>query len=641
MLAERMSRYRAEAIEPRLFLFRQLKDVPAGLTITTAVLNAVVGLLPVGFVVATSTVISQVPHAVKGGLGSPAWRSLVVIFIVASGIFFLQQLLTPVSLSLGQRLKHQVDGRFHDRLMEASLRTAGIAPLEDQESLSHLEQAAEGLEKGNRTPGDAAAGTLALVLRYSRLLGFLALIGLAYAWWAAVAAGIVTMMFRYGQRGGVRMYTRLWPHRTRYRREAEYFRVLGMEPENAKELRVFGLADWVKDGYRAAAVEALRPVWRERRRVSVVYFVWFTAVGLVVAFVLLAFVLRAAAADRLTLFALTVTLQALVSGVLLGEFYHEADTMTQFGMLAARAMDTFERRVSELAVAERQELVEPSAVPECSAAAEPAGMPAQSIRFAGVSFAYPGESLPVFDGLELTLRAGECTAIVGLNGAGKTTLVKLLSRLYDPAAGTVLIDGQDIRGFPVEVWRRQLAVIFQDFNRYELTVGENIAFGAIEAPHGTDALRRAAREAGVLDVVDRLPRGMDTLLSRRHTDGEQLSGGQWQRLAIARALYAASAGARVLVLDEPTAALDVRAEAAFFGEFAALTRGVTTLLISHRFATVRHADRIVVLSGGQVAEDGSHAELMAAAGTYAHLFDLQARRFREGLDEPGDDRVKA
>lgn len=636
MTAGPIARYWAEAIEPRLFLLARLKDdVPATLTVTTAILNTVAGLLPVGFIIATSMVIGRVPAAVKGGLGSPAWHGLVVVFIVASGLFLLQQLLTPVSIALGQRLKHQVDGRFHEHLMEESLRTAGITPLEDQASLAQLEQAAEGLEKGNRTPGDAAAGTLALVLRYSRLIGFLVVIGLAYAWWAAVTVGIVTMMFRFGQRGGVRMYTRLWSHRTRYRREAEYFRILGMAPESARELRVFGLAGWVKGRFQEASVEALRPVWRDRRRVSVTHFVWFTAAGLMISSLVLVLVLRAAAEGRLSLFELMVTLQALVSAVQLGEFYHEADTHTQFGMLAARAMDTFERQVAALETTERQARVDPETAPD------PAEMPTRGIRFAAVSFAYPGESRPVFDELELTLKAGECTAIVGLNGAGKTTLVKLLSRLYDPVAGTVLVDGHDIRGFDVDQWRRQLAVIFQDFNRYELTAAENIAFGAIEASHATGELRRAAREAGLLDVLDTLPRGMDTPLSRRHADGGQLSGGQWQRLALARALYAVSAGARVLVLDEPTAALDVRAEAAFFDEFAASTRGITTVLISHRFATVRHADRIIVLSDGRVIEDGAHADLMAAGGTYAHLFDLQARRFTEDLGELDTDGVTA
>ncbi|WP_410643345.1 ABC transporter ATP-binding protein [Amycolatopsis sp. lyj-346] len=624
----RMTRYWAEAVEPRLFLLAQLRGVPVRSTAMLTVLNVGVGLLPVGFVVATSAVIGRAPGAVAGGLGSTAWRELVIAFVVAGAAFLLQQLLTPLSVSLGQRLKHRVDGRFHDRLMAASLRTASITPLEDQASLSQLEQAAEGLEKGNRTPGDAAVGTLALVLRYSRLLGFLGVIGVTYAWWAAASTGLVTMAFRFGQRGGVRIYTRLWPHRTRYRREAEYFRVLGIGAESAKELRVFGLADWVKERYRSAAVEALRPVWRERRRVSVGNFVWFTVAGLVIGFAVLAAVLRTAAAGELSLFALALTLQAMVSAVLLGEFYHEADTATQFGMLAARAMDVFERQVRDLEAAES-----PAHGDASAALPDIRGLPARDISFAGVSFAYPGGTSPVFEGLDLTLRAGECTAIVGLNGAGKTTLVKLLARLYDPAGGAVLVDGGDIRDLPIDQWRRQLAVIFQDFNRYELTAGDNIAFGAVEEPPTSDALRQAAMAAGVLDVLQRLPNGLDTRLSRRHTDGGQLSGGQWQRLAIARALYAVAAGARVLVLDEPTAALDVRTEAAFFDEFAGLTRGVTTLLISHRFATVRRADRIIVLSGGQIIEDGSHAALMAAGGTYAHLFDLQARRF---TDEDAD-----
>lgn len=627
----RLGRYWAEAVEPRLFLFAQLRDVPDGLALTTALLNVVVGVLPVGFVIATSVVIGRAPAAVSGGLGSPAWGDLVAAFVAASGLFLLQQLLTPLSVALGQRLKHRVDGRFHDRLMAVSLRSAGIAPLEDQEALAHLQQAAEGLEKGNRTPGDAAAGTLALVVRYSRLIGFLVLLGVAFAWWAAATVGLVTMMFRYGQRGGVRMYTRLWPHRTRYRREADYFRAIGIGVDSAKELRVFGLAAWIKGRYESAALEALRPIWRERRRISVSMFLWFTAVGLAANCLVLVAVLRSAAAGDLDLGGLMLALQALVAAILLGEFYHEADTGTQFGMLAARAMDTFERRVAAYQAAEAT-TTGPAGT---AVTASPAGLPARDIRFAAVSFAYPGSDRPVLDGLELTLRAGECTAIVGSNGAGKTTLVKLLSRLYAPTAGAVLVDGHDIRDFPTDDWRRQLAVIFQDFNRYELSVADNIAFGAIDARPDEAVLRRAAADAGILDAIDRLPHGMATVLARHHADGAQLSGGQWQRLAIARALFAVSAGARVLVLDEPTAALDVRAEAAFFDEFTRLTRGVTTLLISHRFSSVRHADRIIVLSGGRVVEDGTHADLVAQGGRYARLFELQARRFADGNDGDG------
>jgi ATP-binding cassette subfamily B protein len=246
----------------------------------------------------------------------------------------------------------------------------------------------------------------------------------------------------------------------------------------------------------------------------------------------------------------------------------------------------------------------------------------------------------VLDHLELSLRAGECTALVGLNGAGKTTLVKLLARLYEPTEGALLIDGVDAAEFAVDSWRRQLAVIFQDFTRYELTAADNIAFGAVERRDDA-VVRRSAERAGIATALDELPRGLDTLLARHYEDGGELSGGQWQRVAIARALYALDCGARVLVMDEPTSALDVRAEAEFFEQFRELTRGVTTLLISHRFSSVRHADRIVVLEHGRVIEDGTHESLVASGGRYADLFTLQAERFAAGLDadgNPTDDR---
>ncbi|MGD0247872.1 MAG: ATP-binding cassette domain-containing protein, partial [Candidatus Limnocylindrales bacterium] len=260
---------------------------------------------------------------------------------------------------------------------------------------------------------------------------------------------------------------------------------------------------------------------------------------------------------------------------------------------------------------------------------DPRGLPQREIRFERLRFSYPGSDRPVLDDLDLVLPAGRCTAIVGLNGAGKTTLVKLLSRLYEPTAGRILVDGIDIRAFGVDDWRRQIGVIFQDFNRYELSAAENIGFGAIELADNRDHLRSAARQAGILTTLERLPGGLDTPLARQYKGGAELSGGQWQRIAIARALFALENGASILVLDEPTAALDVRAEAAFFDKFVDVTRGATALLISHRFSSVRHADTIVVLAGGKVIEQGSHDELLAANGRYAELFRLQAERFTE------------
>jgi len=272
---------------------------------------------------------------------------------------------------------------------------------------------------------------------------------------------------------------------------------------------------------------------------------------------------------------------------------------------------------------------------------DPKGLPKKELYFDHISFSYPGSERQVLSEFELSIPAGKSTAIVGLNGAGKTTLVNLLGRLYEPDSGCICIDGIDIRHFPIDDWHRQIGIIFQDFNCYELSAADNIGFGSIPHLGDREAIRKAARDAGILEAIERLPKGFDTPLSRQYEGGADLSGGQWQRIAIARALFALEGGASILVLDEPTAALDVRAEAAFFDNFVELTRGVTTILISHRFSSVRRADGIVVLQGGRVVEQGTHAELLAADGRYAKLFQLQAEHFargeEEGEDEEGDE----
>ena len=263
------------------------------------------------------------------------------------------------------------------------------------------------------------------------------------------------------------------------------------------------------------------------------------------------------------------------------------------------------------------------------------GMPAQEIRFEGLTFAYPGGDRPVFDDLHLVVPAGTSMAIVGANGAGKTTLVKLLARLYEPTAGRILVDGVDVRELDVTAWRARLAVIFQDFVRYELSAADNVGLGGRSGIGDRGALEAAAARAGTLELVEGLPKGWDTVLARGYTDGCDLSGGEWQRIALARALLAVEAGAGVLALDEPTASLDVRAESDLFDRFLDLTSGpvgvagqpLTTLLVSHRFSTVRRAQRICVLDRGRVVELGSHQDLVAAGGRYARMFGLQAARF--------------
>jgi len=249
----------------------------------------------------------------------------------------------------------------------------------------------------------------------------------------------------------------------------------------------------------------------------------------------------------------------------------------------------------------------------------------QGFRFEGVGFRYPGSERWAVRGLDFALGAGETLALVGENGAGKTTIVKLLTRLYDPDEGRVTLDGVDLRAFDPDALRAEIGVIFQDFVRYAMTAGDNIAVGRIEARGDAARIEAAARAALADQVIARLPEGYGQMLGRRFRHGVELSGGEWQKLAIARAYMRE---AQVLVLDEPTAALDARAEVEVFERFKALSAGRTALLISHRFSSVRMADRIVVLADGRVEDEGSHAELAARPGRYRDLFELQAAGYR-------------
>jgi ATP-binding cassette subfamily B protein len=244
-------------------------------------------------------------------------------------------------------------------------------------------------------------------------------------------------------------------------------------------------------------------------------------------------------------------------------------------------------------------------------------------EFRNVSFSYPGTARLVLKDLNLRIAAGERIAIVGENGQGKTTLVKLMTRLYDPTGGQILLDGVDLRDYDIEDLHREIGVIFQDFMRYDMTARENIAVGNLSRHER--GIRLAAHKSGALEIVSRFPDGFDQMLGRRFEDGVDLSGGEWQKFAMARAYIR---DAQILILDEPTAALDAIAEYEVFQHFAELTSGKIAVLISHRFSTVRMSDRIVVLEGGTIREEGTHQQLVACGGRYASMFELQAASYR-------------
>ncbi|SDH31640.1 ATP-binding cassette, subfamily B [Lentzea fradiae] len=585
------------------------------LVLATAVCDLALGVLPVVFVVATSAVVGHVPEAAANGA---AWTGALSALVVASLAFAGQQVLVPVQAGLGEVIARRIDGEVLDQLMAAALRAPGIGGLEDQRQLDLLSRARRELERGFQSPGKGCAGMLHLIARVTQLAGFAALVGIVFSWLAAVALLATVLAFRYGHRRGLHRFSNLFRANAAVRREGDYLRDLAMGATAAKEIRIFGTHGWLTDRYRTSYLSWLLPSWWERRRIMVRPFYGYTAFGVLA----VAAVLGALGAASLSTAEIALVVQAVMGALRLAEHYPEADLQTEYGADAYDAVLAFERGMTG---------DEPA-----GGGTGPVPHPRSEIAFRGLAFGYPGAARPVFTDLDLTLRAGRCTAVIGVNGVGKTTLVKLLTRLYEPDRGVITADGVDIRRFAVDDWRARLAVVFQDFVRHERSARDNIGLGAVEHLDDEDGIRAAAGDAGVLPALDALPSGLDTPLAGHVTGGADLSGGQWQRVALARALFRLRHEGALLVLDEPTASLDVRAEARFFEEFQRVAAGRTSLLISHRFSTVRHADHIVVIAGGEVVEEGTHDELLSLGGRYAELFHLQAGQFGDDVAAHGE-----
>jgi ATP-binding cassette, subfamily B, bacterial len=607
----------------------------APLIIFDVLLNLVFGALPVVFVIAAAVMLGRVPAAVQGGVHSAAWHSLLIAFLWAAASFIGQHILAPIREAASDLVARYVDGQVIDDVIAASTGTAGIGPLEDPGVVEDLRTAARELETWVQSPGQACGGQLALIARYTQLAGYAAIVGAAFNWFAAAGIVIAVLLFRYGMRGGLRKYADIRFELDGAELKNDYLRALAIDAAAAKEIRVFGLMDWLREYWHQCYMDWLKPLWAARRRIYLWPFVLFTVWGMAVTAVVVGIVGRSAAhssADlSLTSFVMVIT--AALGALRLGEFYRESDLPTAVGMHAYDAVRRFYSRLKADEVRRADLVAQYTVDAGGSTARAEVPEPTSTIQFDNVSFRYPGQERMIFDGLDLTIPIGQCAALVGVNGAGKTTLVKLLARLYEPTAGAIRLDGVDIRSYPLEAWRARLGVIFQDFARYEVSAADNIGFGAVAYADDRAGVRSVIEAVGLDEALDALPRGMDTPLARHLEGGADLSGGQWQRVALARALFALRHGSSILVLDEPTASLDVRAEAGFFREFTDLARGATTLLISHRFSTVRQADLIVVLEHGKVTEQGSHEDLLARDGRYAHLFRLQADRFTESGDE--------
>ena len=398
--------------------------------------------------------------------------------------------------------------------------------------------------------------------------------------------------------------------RTADRRELDYIRQTGASVETAKEVKIFGLNGFLIERYRRLAND----FYDANRRLAIRRAAWgggLTALGTLGYYAAYAMIVFRTLTGQFSIGDLTFLagsfrrLRNLLEGLLIG--------FTQTASQALYLDDLF-------SFFEVQ--------PEILSPANPRPFPAvlqQGIVFEDVGFRYPGAERWAVRHLSFTLRAGEVLALVGENGAGKTTIVKLLARLYDPDEGRILVDGHDMREYDLEQLRANIGVIFQDFVRFNMTAGENISVGRIEARGDEPRIVAAAERSLASEVIARLPKGYDTSLGKRFRRGVDLSGGEWQKVAIARAYMR---DAQLLILDEPTAALDARAEYEVFERFKELSDGKTGVLISHRFSSVRMADRILVLADGRVEASGTHAELLEQRGRYAELFELQAAGYR-------------
>ncbi len=560
------------------------------------------GVLPAVFAVVMGVLVAAVQR--HGDLTGP---------LAATGIIFITlQLLPPIHTAVGANLGDRTAAWLFVRLTDACIHPAGIAHLENPELNGDLTVARD-FDRGMTGPPlnismDFLAGGL------TELIGGVAsaVILFAYSWWAPlVLAGAWAATHWLLRESGV-WFDRNTPEVRAAQRDADYAYRLAVDPPASKELRLFGLAGWTIERFiaRRTTLHRLQYEATRLREKPVLWSLLIVVTANVAVFWALA---ASASSGHLSTGRLVAFAQCAVGVSLLafGGFTWVLDG-------AAAPVVAVLRLERAMAPA--------GALPSGDQRAD--GIPAREIRFRNVRFAYPGGSTPVLDGFDLTIPAGSSLAIVGQNGAGKTTLAKLLCRLYDPQAGTIEADGTDIRSFELASWRSRLSAVFQDFIRFELPLRENVA------PDGApdDVILAALAAAGGTTLAK-----LDTILSRAYEGGTDLSGGQWQRVALARALCGVSLGARVVLLDEPTAQLDVRGEMEIFERILAATRKerCTTILISHRFSTVRLADRICVLEHGKLVELGTHDELMAQHGRYRTMFDLQAQRFGEAEEEEG------
>jgi len=583
------------------------------LTVLSLLLRLVRALLPVVALYIGKLIIDDVvqlvrmadrPSALQEWLASGLLNGLGVLLLAEFGLALLSDILGRVVSLVDSLLSERVTNASSVSLMEHAA-TLDLEDFEDAEFQDQLERARR-QTSGRLTLMSQLFGQAQDIVTVVSFAGGL----LVYAPWLIVLLVVALVPAFLGEAHfNAQTYT-LDFGRTPERRELDYVRQTAASVETAKEVKIFGLNRFLIERYRSLA----DAFYAANRRLALRRAAWgglLTSIGTMGYYVAYAYIAWRTLAGEFSIGDLTflagsfLRLRSLLEGLL-----------TSFSSTAGQALylndlfSFFEMRPEIVSPENPRPFVHPIR---------------EGFVFEDVGFIYPGAEHWAVRHLSFTLKAGEVVALVGENGAGKTTLVKLLTRLYDPDEGRILLDGHDLRDYDLDELRGSMGVIFQDFVRYNFTAGDNIAVGRISARDDQARIERAARSSQADDVIAGLPAGYGQRIGKRFKNGVELSGGEWQKVAIARAYMRE---AEVLILDEPTAALDARAEFEVFQRFKELSRGKTAVLISHRFSSVRMADRIFVLVDGKVEAAGTHDELVARPGLYAELFELQAAGYR-------------
>jgi ABC-type multidrug transport system fused ATPase/permease subunit len=604
------------SVGDRIALLRTLRHGGAVAVGAMTAVRLAAALIPAGTALTIKFLVDGIVHG-----GSTVWP------ILTFGALLLVGRLAQVAVvPLTYLVTHRIDGAVRTEIIDLLGRGGGLDVLESRHTQRLIRSARADPEFwAERTPGEGATAQLDLLIRWAGVLASVVVLA-GFAWWLpplVLGPGVAMRSIWRRQflehialeRGGI------WEGV-----KANDWRSTALEATDGKESRVFGFGAWAVERSRQHSLAMMSPRWtaglrsvREQWQIAAV-----VGIPVAAAFVL---IVTVAARPGGPVAAAAAVLGAGWSILNLLGF---ADALEIEGAIpGVNALDEIRAAVAGISVEQTS-----SAGPPDDGTDRSPGRP-PVVCFENVSFAYPASSTKVLDGLNLRIGSGELLAIVGLNGAGKSTIIKLLAGLYRPTAGRITVDGVDLASMDLHAWLGRLSVVFQDFVRYRLSARDNVrlGYGGSRSGRVSGEPVTATAQAGLEQIVARLPAGWDTPLSRSRPGGVDLSGGQWQQVVLARSRHAHSQGAELLVLDEPTAHLDVQAEFEVFDSLAALTGHAGMVLISHRLSTVRLADRIVLLDGGRIVESGTHAKLMAAGGRYAGMFTTQAERFRQGYDD--------